>query len=1423
MTRIYQAIYPHSVPRNYYACLLLVCVFCIQKSLAQVSMNATGTYVQDFNTLISAGTGTWTDNSTIANWYAQRTGVGISIEAGIGSNNAGNLYSYGSVSSTDRALGTIGSGNANIGDFAHGLLLRNTSSRTISQFTVSYTLEQWRNSAAAAQSINFYYKKTSVAPLASLFSAQDKPWVAVPSLNASSPITGGGASALDGNAAVNRIAVANVAIPNLLLEPGEYIYLKWEDLNHTGDDHGLAIDDVSISWVVPTSDISISSITQSSFTLSDCTTPATASINFSNTGIVNAGNIYTVQLSDGNGSFTSPSTVATLNSASTTVNGLSINIPAAIISGNNYRLRVIASNNSLVGTNYGTALTINQPGYCATSSTDYFRSVTSGSWSSASSWESSPNASFSPVITATSAPSNAANTITIRNGHTINIDAYSTGDQITINNGGILIFSANTFVLSDGTGDDLNIENGGVFTLAQANTPPSYGTGSPTVNVSSGGILRITTSGLTGNGTGVNSSNFNYQHQSILEWASSATAFSSNNVTYFPNVNATTVPIFRVSETPGFSVGAGGATTFNGYFEVAATKNVNWNGTGVITFRNGFGGRGGITLVTGSIQVTGTDLNNTKIEGPGVLTIAAGSGGVFINNLAQVSLNTFYNVNGLGTFTVNSGGWLNCGTNYLQGNSNFVLASGGRLGIGSPDGITASSLAGNIRLTTSRTFNQGGLYLYNGNTNQSTGDGLPSTVTGSIIIANTGTAGNNTVTLTTNNTTTARLDLNNGLFASGLNQNLNISNGGFIYGNGGNNPNSPNAGTITFSGFGSTDATAARNPYLYSVILKNGADFNGSVNVHSATIMNSLRLDPGSYVVDAPYYDGGSNLIYNTGGIYTRNVEWGSSANQGYPHHVTVQGDTYLLLYNGDPLTLSAVSQLTTAGNLTIGNANTYGKVYMSYGVNNMPKPLYIKGNLNILEVNAVQPVKSELVLSGVTGGDLWLEGNFYREANSYYTDNNRATFLKGTSSTSIFGATAQGFNYLYIDKTPDQTITLNSPVTISQLMTFTRGIVISSALNPLVIQDGASVADASFNSFVQGPVQKTGITPFTFPTGIKSGTTQWHYRPLTISNLSQSNTFTATFQRSINPYTLGGISPAAQAAGLSNVSRCEYWDLTRTAASGTATVTLSWSTNPLGTSQCNVSPYVLPGNESALRVVPFNNITSSAWGDNFGNNGFVVPSAANQFIGTVSWNVPLLASNSQPTNYERFIIGSTDWRLNPLPFRITRFKAAGKTREVQLEWNVQNDEDIQSYSIERSIDGIHFLQIGTVSSKRNYNGSVYELLDKQPENGMNYYRIKAIDQQGKSSYSVVQKIILGNGISIEIGPVPAANNLNIRLAHPEKILQIDLIGVNGELVQRISTIESNLQLNLSSLPAGTYRLRLIGKDIIETRSFIKE
>jgi Secretion system C-terminal sorting domain len=271
-----------------------------------------------------------------------------------------------------------------------------------------------------------------------------------------------------------------------------------------------------------------------------------------------------------------------------------------------------------------------KPGPLFSAPTDFFRSAASGFWNATATWESSPDNSTWSAATLT--PTTAAQNIYIRNGHFVNINSNQDIDQVVIQSGGTLSHLGSTLTIyDDASGDDVIVESGGVFTLASASNPPLFNVPTATANINTGGILRVSTTGLTFAGVGVNANNFIYQNASVLEYTPSL-AFASSGVTYFPNVNAATIPIFRTTNNLGL-IGGASPTIFNGLFEAGGT--ITFQNAGTKTFRNGISGTGNITSdpASGKFIINGS---TASLGGTGSLTLP--TAGMDIGPTATVTM-----------------------------------------------------------------------------------------------------------------------------------------------------------------------------------------------------------------------------------------------------------------------------------------------------------------------------------------------------------------------------------------------------------------------------------------------------------------------------------------------------------------------------------------------------------------------------------------------------------------------------------------------------------------------------------------------------------------------------------------------------------------------------------------------------------------
>ena len=202
-----------------------------------VSLNAADVpYTQNFDTLATSGT----DNAlTIPGLQLLEAGGGTRdnelYAADDGFSNTGDTYSYGTTDSSDRALGAVQSGTlvATVG----ACFINNTGA-VIEALDVAYTGEQWRlGTADRADRIDAQYSLDATDPLTGT-------WTDVAALAFSTPNTAAPTGLRDGNAAENRTALsANIG---LSIASGATFWIRWIDVNGSGADDGLAIDDFSL-------------------------------------------------------------------------------------------------------------------------------------------------------------------------------------------------------------------------------------------------------------------------------------------------------------------------------------------------------------------------------------------------------------------------------------------------------------------------------------------------------------------------------------------------------------------------------------------------------------------------------------------------------------------------------------------------------------------------------------------------------------------------------------------------------------------------------------------------------------------------------------------------------------------------------------------------------------------------------------------------------------------------------------------------------------------------------------------------------------------------------------------------------------------------------------------------------------------------
>lgn len=203
------------------------------------SLNINPTPSEYFGSLAISGT---MNTALPTGWYLHEgstCGTQDAYAAGTGSGNTGDIYSFGAASSTERALGHLGSGGCDVAYI--GAQITNNTTGVLNGFVLGYTCEHWR-----AQTATGVTDRMAFAYSTNATSLTTGTWTAVPALDCVETNTASNAGALNGNDAANRTAVA-ASLSGLAIPANGTLWIRWSGDNSAGNDDGIAVDDFEIS------------------------------------------------------------------------------------------------------------------------------------------------------------------------------------------------------------------------------------------------------------------------------------------------------------------------------------------------------------------------------------------------------------------------------------------------------------------------------------------------------------------------------------------------------------------------------------------------------------------------------------------------------------------------------------------------------------------------------------------------------------------------------------------------------------------------------------------------------------------------------------------------------------------------------------------------------------------------------------------------------------------------------------------------------------------------------------------------------------------------------------------------------------------------------------------------------------------------
>ncbi|WNJ18593.1 T9SS type A sorting domain-containing protein [Pontibacter sp. G13] len=152
----------------------------------------------------------------------------------------------------------------------------------------------------------------------------------------------------------------------------------------------------------------------------------------------------------------------------------------------------------------------------------------------------------------------------------------------------------------------------------------------------------------------------------------------------------------------------------------------------------------------------------------------------------------------------------------------------------------------------------------------------------------------------------------------------------------------------------------------------------------------------------------------------------------------------------------------------------------------------------------------------------------------------------------------------------------------------------------------------------------------------------------------------------------------------------------------------------------------------------------------------------------------------------------------------------------VQLNWSTASESNNAEFEIERSLDGISFMEIGRTPGKGTTQEiSEYAFMDRDAKPGIQYYRLRQIDIDGASDYSEVRQILVSQefDFALTLYPNPAHHFVNIESTVGADIeFDLKIMDLSGRTVYTksdLTFLQPHVMIPIADLSEGTYLLQL--------------
>ena len=160
-------------------------------------------------------------------------------------------------------------------------------------------------------------------------------------------------------------------------------------------------------------------------------------------------------------------------------------------------------------------------------------------------------------------------------------------------------------------------------------------------------------------------------------------------------------------------------------------------------------------------------------------------------------------------------------------------------------------------------------------------------------------------------------------------------------------------------------------------------------------------------------------------------------------------------------------------------------------------------------------------------------------------------------------------------------------------------------------------------------------------------------------------------------------------------------------------------------------------------------------------------------------------------------------------------------SKTVMLNWVTTLEGNIGSFVIEKSTDNLHYTDVDTIAAVNKgkfMNTYTYEVMN--PYKGNNYYRLRIVSLDGKTSYSAPAYVNIGNSSAPALYPNPAKDKISVTQS-TDPIRSLKIFDIGGALVRTINNQNNDSTITVTGLITGIYIMEIRTSTSIFRKKFV--